>query len=223
MNALVIAAHPDDEVFGCGGAIARHVADGVSVDVVFMADGVTSRIMDDSRSRIDARNETAIEACRVLGTQPPRFLEFPDNRMDSVPLLEVVQALEMVVEDVKPFIVYTHHGGDLNVDHRITYQAVMTACRPQTGCPVREIFSYEVPSSTEWAPPYREDAFVPNHYIDISSTIKLKLKALSVYDAEMREFPHVRSYEAVQSLARYRGATVGMHAAEAFQVDRLLR
>lgn len=218
---LVIAAHPDDEVLGCGGTIARHVVEGDEVHVVFMADGVTSRVNHDNED-LSVRNKAAHESCKLLGTQEPQFLGFPDNKMDTIAFLDVVQKLEKVMMEIRPSVVYTHHDEDLNVDHRITNQAVLTACRPQPGYYVNEIYSFEILSSTNWASCSIKNTFSPSRFVDISKVIELKIKALNIYDQEMRDYPHSRSIEAVESLARYRGSTMGMMAAESFHVIRVL-
>ncbi len=219
---LVVAAHPDDEVLGCGGTVVQHVEKGDQVNIVFMADGVTSRVDSFTDEDVSIRNEAACESCRILGTQSPVFLGFPDNRLDTVALLDVVQALEKEIIAIQPSVIYTHHSEDLNVDHRITHQAVFTACRPQVGNSVNEIYSFEVLSSTEWSSPSEKSYFIPNRFVDISNVMKRKIEALHAYKEELREFPHSRSIETVELLARYRGSTMGMQAAEAFQVERIL-
>lgn len=216
-KVLVIAAHADDEALGCGGTMAKHSAQGDSVHVAFLADGVTSRGTEDG---LDQRNEAAENAAKALGAQKPYLLGFPDNKMDGMPLLDIVQKLEELIGDIKPDVIYTHHAGDLNVDHRITHQAVMTACRPMPGTNVQEIYCFEVLSSTEWATPNAANYFIPDYYVDITSTLKAKQAALKCYEAEMRPFPHARSYEAVDALARTRGVHMGVEAAEAFVTAR---
>ena len=148
-SVLVVAAHADDEALGCGGTIARHATSGDQVHVVFVADGVTSRLNTGAEEL--ARRQKATEQARdILGIQSTTFLGLPDNRLDSLTLLDIVQPLEAIVARLTPELVYTHHYGDLNVDHRQTHQAVMTACRPLPGTTVREILTFEVMSSTEW-------------------------------------------------------------------------
>lgn len=220
-NVLVVAAHTDDEALGCGGTIAKHVAAGDAVYALFMSDGVASR-SDVSGSEIKRRRDAANAAALILGLCDSIQLAFPDNRMDSVPLLDIVQALEAVLRKVRPEIVYTHHAGDLNVDHQITHQAVLTACRPMPGASVREIYAFEVLSSTEWASP-RYEPFLPSVYVDISEFIGVKLRALEVYALEMRSVPHSRSIEHVRCLGEHRGNSVGVVAAEAFEAIRIIR
>jgi LmbE family N-acetylglucosaminyl deacetylase len=218
---LVVAAHADDEALGCGGTIARHVEAGDRVEVVFVADGVSSRpgSGDEDLAR---RFQATSRAQQILGITKIRFLGLPDNRLDSVPLLDIVQSLEAVIAEVNPTIVYTHHVGDLNVDHRMTHQAVMTACRPLPSSTVREILAFEVLSSTEWGGTSGAP-FIPNYFVDVSSTLATKLRALDAYSMEMRESPHSRSIVHVASLARHRGHSVGVDAAEAFMVIRRVK
>ena len=219
---LVVAAHPDDEALGCGGTIAKLATAGATVCVAFIADGVSARMDSeaaDSR-KLTARRVAAGKACSLLGARAEFFGDFPDNRLDTVPLLSLAQCVEALIAKHRPDMLLTHHGGDLNVDHRLVHQAVVTACRPQPGSQVRTLVSFEVPSSTEWQPPGSGQAFAPNWFVDISDTLDKKLEALDAYAVEMRDWPHARSREAVQHLARWRGATVGVAAAEAFVLGR---
>ena len=220
-TVLVVAAHADDEALGCGGTIARHVAEGDTVHAVFLADGVSSRQGADARE-LEQRLAATEQARQVLGITTTTFLGLPDNRLDSVPLIEVIQQLEIVIRKINPQVIYTHHYGDLNVDHRIAHQAVMTTCRPIPEDPVKEIYAFEVMSSTEWgsvglAP------FLPSLFVDISSYLAIKLQALDAYALEMRPAPHTRSSEHLNFLARHRGHCVGVDAAEAFVVMRMMR
>ena len=216
-SVLVVAAHPDDEVLGCGGTLARHAAAGDLVRILFLADGVSARHDDaDAAKRIVA----AREAAAILGAEDPVHLGLPDNRLDTLPLLDLIQPVEAAIREHAPEIVYTHHGGDLNVDHRIAHQAVVTACRPQPSSAVKEIYAFETLSSTEWQT--WGDRFLPQHWVDIAPFLERKLEALKAYGDEMRPFPHTRSFEGVEALARSRGTAVGVAAAEAFSVVRTL-
>ncbi len=221
---LILAAHPDDEVLGCGGTIAKFADQGASVHVAFLADGVSSRSGVTALSSVElaARRAAAQHACELLGVRSVAFGDFPDNRMDTVPLLDVVQAVEVLIAEYRPETVFTHHAGDLNIDHHRLHQAVATACRPQQGHPVKTLLCFEVPSSTEWQLPGSAPAFVPNWYVDVSATIERKLSALEAYAAELRDWPHPRSRQGVEHLAFWRGATVGVGAAEAFVLGRQL-
>lgn len=220
-TVLVVAAHTDDEALGCGGTIARHVADGDTVFAVFMADGVSARQQAD-QDDLTKRNAAAEHARKILGISENFYLGLPDNCLDSLPLIEVIRHLEPVVRKLRPNIVYTHHYGDLNVDHRLIHQAVLTACRPMPGSSIREIYSFEVMSSSEWATPFAAP-FLPTHYVDISGHLKIKQEALEAYQLEMRNAPHSRSMEHIGSLARHRGYTVGVEAAESFMTIRTIR
>ena len=219
---LVVAAHPDDEILGCGGTLAAHAAKGDMVHVLIVAEGATSR--DDHRypeSRepdLAGLQAAASRAAAVIGAREPRMLGLPDNRLDSLPLLDIIKPIEAIVEAVAPEIVYTHHAGDLNVDHRIIHQAVVTACRPVPESPVSGIYAFETVSSTEWQT--AGEAFRPQRWVDIEPFLGSKLRALEAYEAEMRPFPHARSREAVKALARTRGAAAGLNAAECFMVVR---
>jgi LmbE family N-acetylglucosaminyl deacetylase len=221
---LLVAAHPDDEVLGCGGTLARHAANGDDVHVLFFADGTSSRLGAGATDElIRARSSEAIEAAKVMGINPPQFLGFPDQRLDSEDFLDLTRALESVVFKLSPMIVYTHHGSDLNLDHRLAYRAVLTACRPVPGSTVKEIYAFETLSSTEWSDRGIGPGFNPNRFVDISDQLERKLSALAAYGSELREFPHPRSLEGVRALARVRGACVGVEAAEAFEVIRQIK
>lgn len=223
-TVLVIAAHPDDEVLGCGGAIARHSQHGDAVHVMILAEGVTSR--DQQRDRGQRQTElselaiAAHQANQILGAKSLSLHDFPDNRMDSCDLLDIVKVVEAAVDQYQPNIIYTHHSGDLNIDHRRIHEAVITAARPLPDSPVETLLFFEVPSSTEWHISSSAPVFTPNWFVDIAETLDCKLQALDAYASEMRPFPHARSQQAVEALARWRGATAGMQAAEAFLLGR---
>lgn len=223
-NVLVLAAHPDDEVLGCGGTIAKLADQGAIVRVAFFADGVMSRSDEESfqKSDLAARRLAAKKACEILGVHSVSFGDFPDNGMDTVSALEVTKSVELLLQKFKPEVVFTHHVGDVNVDHRRLHEAVVTACRPQRDSFVNTLLSFEVPSSTEWQLPGSAPIFAPNWFVDISKTLGRKLDALEAYYAELRQWPHPRSREGVRYLAHWRGATVGVDAAEAFMLGRNL-
>jgi len=221
----VIAAHPDDEVLGCGGTIARLANEGYSVHILLMADGESSRggiEQSIDPSLLAARNTAADNACNILGCRSVEMLNLPDNRLDGLDLLDIIKRIEAFIEHYCPTTILTHHAGDVNIDHRIVHDAVIAACRPQPNHPVKELLFFEVPSSTEWRPPGSAEAFNPNVFIDISKTLSLKMGALKAYESELRMFPHPRSLKAVEALAQWRGATAGFEAAEAFSLGRKL-
>lgn len=217
---LVVAAHPDDEVFGCGGLLIRKSQEGSQIRVVFLGDGVSSR--PGTEGALQKREEEARKAARVLGVQELFFLRFPDNRLDTIPLLDLVRKVEEHLDDFKPQWVLTHYWGDLNVDHRKAHEAVMTACRPLPGSGVEKILCLEVPSSTEWSTGKASDIFCPNLFVSIETVLRQKLDALSAYTSELRPYPHPRSIEGVTAMARRWGTVAGCEAAEAFVVVREL-
>lgn len=223
---LVVAAHPDDEVLGCGATLARHAANGSIVHTLILSEGATARSLKHDRGEykheLDQLRDAAHRAADIIGSQTPRMLSFPDNRMDSISILEITKAVEEVIAELKPTIIYTHHGGDLNRDHQITHEAVVTAARFLPGNAIRAIHTFETVSSTEWSSPTLHSAFQPNRFVDVSDFLPKKLEALSCYDSEMRAFPHPRSHDAIKALAASRGSACGVKAAEAFQLVREL-
>jgi LmbE family N-acetylglucosaminyl deacetylase len=224
MNVLVVVAHPDDEVLGCGGTIAQHAQCGDSVHVLILAEGVTSRYRERDRhqktSELSALAQAAYQAKEILGIDSLKLMDFPDNRMDSCDLLDVIKAIEPVIQKHAPERIYTHHPGDVNIDHQKISEAVITAARPLPKFQTKTILFFEVPSSTEWQVSPVHTSFFPNWFVDISKTLNVKQKALKAYESEMRSYPHPRSYTAIEHLARWRGATAGLEAAEAFVLAR---
>lgn len=222
-DLLVVAAHPDDEVLGAGGLMARHAAAGYKVQVAFLADGVGSRHGAEIDTDELARRRAACDAaCSILGAEVLEYGHFPDNAMDRVSVLDVTQSIEALIAEHKPHTVLTHHIGDVNVDHQMLHKAVVTACRPQTGHPVHQMMFFEVPSSTEWQVPGSAPGFAPNWFCDITETLPAKLEAMRAYAEELHDWPHPRSLQGIEALARWRGATVGVEAAEAFILGRYL-
>lgn len=225
-KVLVIAAHPDDEALGCGGTMARLASQGTEVHIVILANGLTSRPdFDGSQSEyaLSIHHQRAERAGRLLGAASVKVLGFPDQKMDTLPLLEVTQALEREIERVLPDTIFTQHGGDLNMDHVITYRATLTATRPMAGRSVRRLYAYEVASSTEWSFQRFEPRFHPSVFFDIAGTLEAKIAAMQVYESETRAFPHPRSPEALRAAARRWGSVVGVEAAEAFELVREIR
>lgn len=225
-RVLVVAAHPDDEVLGCGGTIARHADAGDQVQVLIVVEGATSR--QEQRDRIQASADlsalakAAQTAGSILGAAGVELLDLPDNRLDSLDRLDLIKRIEERINHHKPQVVYVHHAGDVNIDHRRLHEAVVTSCRPMPAQPVQRLLSYEVASSTEWQPPGSAPVFQPNWFVDISDQWLRKREALVAYSSEMRPWPHARSLQALQHLAKWRGAQVGVDAAEAFSLLRQL-
>lgn len=220
MNVLVIAAHPDDEVLGVGASIARHSAEGDQVDVVILGQGALSRGATDAvkQQALDLERQ-ARDVGKLLGAAV-HLEHFPDQRFDMVPIAEIADAVGRHVNRTRASIVYTHHHGDLNSDHRRTCEATMIAARAMPGCPVREFYMWETLSSTEWSP--KSEPFVPTYYRDVAKYLEMKQRALGLYLGEIREYPHPRSSAGVEILARQRGLEVGLVAAEAFVVFRVI-
>ena len=224
---LVIAAHPDDEVLGCGGTIARFAAEGYEVYTLILGEGITSR--DDSRDRnkreekIRELKEQTEDANKILGVKKIHAFDFPDNRFDTVALLDIIKVIEKVKKDVGPDLVFTHFHGDLNIDHQLTFKAVMTACRPTKGDSVKEIYSFEIPSSTEWNVPSSLTYFMPDYFVNINKSLEIKINALKEYETELRDFPHPRSLKAVELNAKHWGVKMGFEAAEAFKTIRIIK
>lgn len=226
-RVLVVAAHPDDEVLGVGGTILRHTDQGDRVRILIMAEGLTSRAgqrdVDQFYVALEELHDKAKKVGDILGAENVQLFNFPDNRMDGRELLDVVKAVEGEVDQFLPDVVYTHHAGDVNVDHTYTHNAVVTACRSLPGQCVKELYFFETPSSTEWQMQTADKVFLPNMYVDIAEMFSKKMQALELYESEMRDYPHSRSYKAVEILARYRGYAAGIALAEAFSVGRIIR
>lgn len=220
-KALVIAAHPDDEILGCGGTIAKLVKEGYEAFTMILGEGVTSRYNKIKRKMISREIEElkkqVIEANEIIGVKKVFNFDFPDNSFDTVPMLDIIKKIEEIKRDIKPDIIFTHHKKDLNIDHKITAQAVITATRPIKNETVKKIYSFEVLSSTEWEYPM---SFSPNVFFDISKTLDKKIEALYCYESEIREYPHPRSIEAVELNAKMWGVKVGLKYAEGFSLIR---
>jgi len=217
-SVAAIFAHPDDEVLACGASLAKHADAGDKVHILILATGLASR-GEVEKEAVEALRRQAWAAADILGAAGITFGDFPDNRMDTVPLLSVVQHVERFLAEVRPLLVYTHHGGDLNVDHRIVQQAVVTAFRPIPGTPPHEIRACEVNSSTEWSVGSLA-SFEPNLFEPVDTTLERKVDALACYEGELRDWPHPRSLDGVRALARWRGAQCGRDSAEAFALVR---
>jgi len=214
---LVIAAHMDDEILGMGGTIARHVTAGDDVTVCIACKRAYNHQFDPQV--VQEEKDAAIRAAKVLGYEDVRFLDLRDELLDDR-LLDVIVPLEQCVSEVMPAVVYTHHRGDSNQDHRAVFQASFIACRALSRHKVPRILAYEVPSSTDIAPPFPEYAFQPNFYVNITAYLERKIEALKMYSRELREFPHPRSAQGIEVLAHKRGMEVGFRAAEAFVLIR---
>ena len=214
---LVIAAHPDDEALGCGGVMARHADAGDDVHVLVVTRGIPELF---APQVIEGTRGELAQAHAVLGVRSVRFLDFPAPKLDVVPLYEVAEAIGQVVRELRPSIIYCPHQGDLHGDHKAVFWATLVAVRPVNDHRVSRILCYETLSETEWAAPLPGDAFAPTVFIDITATLARKLRACRCYRSQMKPSPHSRSVRAVAALARFRGATVGLSAAEGFILIR---
>ncbi|MFD8305493.1 PIG-L deacetylase family protein [Streptomyces sp. NPDC059690] len=215
-TVLVLAAHPDDELLGAGATLARHVGDGDLVHAVVLTEGASSRYREGLAEDLV---KSAHRAAQLLGLASLQLWPLPDQRLDTLPLIDVVQRVEAVVDALRPDVVYTHFPGDVNTDHGVVARAAWTACRPYVLPGLRRFAVFETPSSTEWG--WSADSpFTPSLYVDVSATLDIKIEAMSCYETELRDEPHPRSLRALRERAAYWGSRVGRSAAEPFQVLR---
>jgi LmbE family N-acetylglucosaminyl deacetylase len=223
-TVLVVAAHPDDEILGVGGTVARHIAKGDKVYAMILGEGQTSRgehRCDISEKVVEELHSNTLESAKAVGYSDVFFADFPDNRFDEVDLLDIVKVVEKKIKELKPKIIYTHYSGDLNVDHQYTAKAVLTATRPIGDYCVDEIYAFETLSSSEWNFDYTaQPSFSPNVFIDITEYYEKKEQAMKCYVSELCQFPHPRSLEGMDVLSKTRGMAAGMPRAEAFMLVR---
>ena len=215
---LVIAAHPDDEILGCGGTISKLKNENF-IEVLFMTNGVSAR--GNNKKQILKRRKACLNLFKHLSLPIPKNFNFPDNAMDKIPLLKIVKKIEQKIKDYRPDTIITHYSHCLNIDHKITYEAVITACRPLIGSSVKKILSFEIPSSTDWAL-YKGKNFQPNYFIDISEHLKNKINLIKFYKEELRSYPHSRSIPSIKALASVRGVSCGVKYAEGFYLNRFI-
>jgi LmbE family N-acetylglucosaminyl deacetylase len=217
-SILVVAAHPDDETLGCGGSIARFAAAGAVVRVLILGEGLTARLGPAPAEAMEELRRDCRAACAVLGAAVPEFHAFPDNRFDTVPLLDIVKAVEAACDASRPELILTHHHGDLNIDHVITHRAVLTATRPTGARRIPRVWAFETPSATEWA--FGQQPFTPDTFVDIDATLDAKVRAMECYRSESCPAPHPRAPASLRALAAVRGSASGCLAAEAFKTVR---
>jgi len=223
---LLVVAHPDDELLGVGATMNRLINEfNCEVKVVILGEGITSR--SDTRdtvqwqAQLQKHKENIKKAQQAIGYQQLTVYDFPDNRFDSIDLLDIIKVIEKEKELFNPEIIFTHHGGDVNIDHQRTCEAVITACRPMEHERVKHIICFETPSGTEWRSSADPKHFVPNLFMEVSEeNVNAKVKGMESYEFEKRKYPHPRSPESLRVLAQYRGISVGKKYAEAFMLVR---
>ena len=235
MKVLVIVAHPDDEVLGMGGTLRKLSVKNHDIKVVFLATGIAARRSDKFRNETKYEiNKTLIKkmeeqikklrldakrALKILGIKNIEFFDFPDNEMDMVSNLEITKTIENIIKKFKPDVIYTHTKNDINVDHRAIFNATITATRPSTRVNVKKVICFEVPSSSEWN---FGDTFSPNIFVDIKRELSYKKKAIQTYKTELKKFPHPRSANSLDIIAKRWGTVSGFEASEAFELIREL-
>lgn len=221
---LIVAAHPDDEVLGCFGTVSKLIKEGYEAYTLILGEGKTSRLdtrkVEENKEQLEILNDEIKKANDIIGIKKCFVYDFPDNRFDSVDLLDIIKVISKIKEEIKPDIIFTHYENDLNIDHKITYQAVITATRPMENERVKEIYSFEILSSTEWQYPI---SFSPDVFFDIQDTIELKLNAMQCYKSELCLYPHPRSLEGIELNAKYNGMRVGKNYVEAFKSVRVIK
>lgn len=223
-KVLVIAAHPDDEVLGMGGTIAKLVKDGNTVDILIVTDGSSSQYRDSDHLAeiIEAKKKETRNCADILGVRDIYYGELPDMKLDTTPHIRINQIIEDVIDKVQPDIVFTHFWGDVNRDHQEVYQSTLVTVRPVMGQVVKELYCYRVPSSTEWTPNKADTMFMPNYFVDIEKFAEQKYKAFACYATELRDYPHPRSVQYLRENDKVVGLRVGMLAAEEFVLLRKL-
>ncbi|OCL94474.1 PIG-L deacetylase family protein [Arcobacter porcinus] len=221
---LIVAAHPDDEVLGCFGTVAKLIQEGYEAYTLILGEGKTSRdekrVVENKKEEIKLLNLEIKKANDIIGIKKCFVYDFPDNRFDSVDILDIVKVISKIKNDIQPDIIFTHYENDLNIDHQITYKAVLTATRPMIDETVKEIYSFEILSSTEWNYPL---SYNPDVFFDIENTINLKIDAMKEYKSELCEYPHPRSLKGITLNAEYQGMRVGKRYVEAFKSIRVLK
>jgi LmbE family N-acetylglucosaminyl deacetylase len=214
---LVVAPHPDDEVLGCGGTIARHVAQNDEIHVVVITRGAEELYAPEA---VEIGREELRKSQKLLNVSSTHFLDFPAPKLDTVDSYKLASAINNLIQSIMPNTLYIPHRGDIHIDHQAVYQAALVAARPINHCSVKQILAYETLSETEWAPPTVDAAFIPTVFVDITHYLDDKLQAMACYQSQLKQPPHPRSLQSIEALARLRGATVGLPAAEAFMLVR---
>lgn len=218
-STLIIAPHPDDEVLGCGGIMKRYNEKKQPVYVLIVTRGTPKKYSDE---RIALGREQALQAHSVLGVKETFFFDYPAPELDTIPVSIIADSIGKLISELEIERLFIPHRGDIHIDHHIVFNASLVAARPVGDYKVRSIYAYETLSETEWAPPYGDDAFIPDHFVNIEPYFQSKLDAMACYSGQLRSFPNPRSLEALDALSRFRGATVGFQRAEAFMTIRTI-
>lgn len=215
-KVLVVAAHPDDEVLGVGGTIAKLSAAGVECHLLIVTDGSSSQYRDSDHLHeiIEAKKLETKGCADLLGFKSIHYGKLPDMKLDKTPHIAINQVIEKVIDELQPDSVFTHFWGDVNRDHQEVYRSTLVAVRPVMGQVVRELYCYRVPSSTEWTPNKVDTMFMPNYFVDIEKYAEQKYKAFACYATELRDYPHPRSVEYLRETDKAAGLRVGLLAAE---------
>ena len=223
-KVLVIAAHPDDEVLGCGGTIARLTAEGAECHLLIVTDGSSAqyRESDHLYEIIEAKKKETKGCADLMGFKSICYGELPDMKLDTTPHIRINQVIEKVIDEIQPDTVFTHFWGDVNRDHQEVYKSTLVAVRPVMGQVVKELYCYRVPSSTEWTPNKADTMFMPNYFVDIENFAEQKYKAFACYSTELRDYPHPRSVQYLRENDKVVGLRVGLLVAEEFMMLRKL-
>ena len=222
---LIIAAHPDDEILGCGGTILKNIQNKNKVNILYISDGVGGRYKDKLNKKINKdiidRKNMAINASKFAKFKIIDFLGLENLELNKYKHNFINDKIFDILKKIKPDVIFTNHPGDNNIDHRITFESTYTACRPNNYFKINEFYTYEVPSSTDWASP-SNPVFVPKKFVDITNFYKKKRRLLNFYKKELRKYPHPRSLKNIDALETYRGGMCGVQKAEAFDVIKIL-
>ena len=225
---MIVVAHPDDELLGQGATMNRLISEfNVTTHVVILGEGITSRSdihdRDKWANEIMQHRQNILSAQAVIGYHSVSINDFADNRFDTVALLDIIKVIEKEKDTFNPDVIFTHHGGDVNIDHQRTFEAVVTACRPMQHERVKMIIAFETPSGTEWRAASDPRHFIPNFFVTVTEEqINAKIKGMELYDFEKRVYPHPRSPEALSIQAKRWGISIGTDYAEAFCIIRLI-
>ena len=220
-RVLVIAPHPDDEIIGCGATMAKHVSEGDEVFILIATNAYIGASELYSIENVENVRKEALKAHAFLGVQETFFLDFPAPALNSFPEYKLSLAFSEIIQDIRPDLLYLPHPGDLHQDHKAVYRSALVASRPLYDFKISLILCYETLSETEWTP-MQEKAFIPNCFVDVSDFFQMKLNAMDYYKSQIKIFPHSRSIEGLEALAKYRGSTIGVERAESFAIERCI-